>query len=211
MLLGTCTKHLKLTCEKKSRPFCMPLYMIHQSDSCTYKLNKRAFSNRICYCSIQFHQFRLIGQQQQTTVTVLYFRMLLFTERPITAIYRTSSDTAASYTIRFEKTIYLFIYLSIYLFSYLFIYISERKREHCAFILWICFFFILVQLNIFVKNNTNFNMWNKTDMFYFLKDNYIEFKMWYIINVLIKYGICFFLPLIFLCLSQYFICYDCCF
>lgn len=108
---------------------------------------------------------------------------------------------------------YLFIHLFIYL-SYLVIYLSIflKGNESTVHLFYeYVFFFILVQLNIFVKNNTNFNMWNKTDMFYFLKDNYIEFKMWYIINVLIKYGICFFLPLIFLCLSQYFICYDCCF
>lgn len=54
--LGTWNKK-KLTCEKKTRPFCMPLYMIHRSVSCTYKLNKPAFfSIRICYPSSQFHQ-----------------------------------------------------------------------------------------------------------------------------------------------------------
>jgi len=48
---------IKLTCEKKNRPFCMPLYTIHRSVSCNYKLNKRAFFFiRICYCFFQFHQ-----------------------------------------------------------------------------------------------------------------------------------------------------------
>ncbi len=163
-LLGTCNtwnKHdlkLNLRVKRKVASFvCLFIWSIRAILALISWTNGH-FSNRICYCSIQFHQFRRIGQQQQATVTVLYFRMLLFTERSITAIYRTLFVTAASFTNdthyakkcgRFWKDI-AFIYLFINLF------IWKETRALC-----INFMIILFWCNwtFLLKKNTNFEMW----------------------------------------------------
>lgn len=70
---------LKLTCEKKTRPFCMPLYIIHRSVSCTYKLNKRAFFNQNMFLVHSTPSYVALGNSR-TRLSVLYFRKLFFTE-----------------------------------------------------------------------------------------------------------------------------------